>query len=106
MQETQEIWARSLGREALLEYEMTTTEVLLPGEPHGQRSLLGHSPWGCRELDMTELNEHTKKATNDLNSCHAEIISQFTASQLSVVTSPHTGHETGTTLLLGSGVRD
>ena len=21
---------------------------------HGQRSLVGHSPWGCKELDMTE----------------------------------------------------
>ena len=22
--------------------------------PHGQRSLEGDSPWGCKELDMTE----------------------------------------------------
>ena len=22
--------------------------------PHGQRSLVGYSPWGCKELDMTE----------------------------------------------------
>ena len=22
--------------------------------PHGQRSLEGYSPWGCKELDMTE----------------------------------------------------
>jgi len=22
--------------------------------PHGQRSLLGYSPWGCKELGMTE----------------------------------------------------
>ena len=21
--------------------------------PHGQRSLMGYSPWGCKELDMT-----------------------------------------------------
>ena len=27
---------------------------LLPGKPHGQRSLVGYSPWGCKELDMTE----------------------------------------------------
>ena len=25
-----------------------------PGESHGQRSLVGYSPWGCKELDMTE----------------------------------------------------
>ena len=30
------------------------TPVLLPGESHGQRSLVGHSPWGHRESDMTE----------------------------------------------------
>ena len=22
--------------------------------PHGQRSLVGYNPWGCKELDMTE----------------------------------------------------
>ena len=22
--------------------------------PHGQRSLVGYSPWGCKELDMSE----------------------------------------------------
>ena len=27
--------------------------VFLPGESHGQRSLAGYSPWGCKELDMT-----------------------------------------------------
>ena len=30
------------------------TPVFLPGESHGQRSLLGYSPWGRKELDMTE----------------------------------------------------
>ena len=30
------------------------TPVFLPGDPHGQRSLVGHSPWGCKESDMTE----------------------------------------------------
>ena len=30
------------------------TLVFLPGESHGQRSLVGYSPWGCKELDMTE----------------------------------------------------
>ena len=27
---------------------------LLPGESHGQRSLVGYSPWGPKELDTTE----------------------------------------------------
>ena len=30
------------------------TLVLLPGKSHGRRSLVGCSPWGCKELDMTE----------------------------------------------------
>ena len=29
------------------------TPVFLPGESHGQRSLAGHSPWGCKEVDTT-----------------------------------------------------
>ena len=30
------------------------TPVSLPGESHGQRSLVGYSPRGCKELDTTE----------------------------------------------------
>ena len=30
------------------------TPVFLPGKFHGQRSLVGYCPWGCKELDMTE----------------------------------------------------
>ena len=30
------------------------TPVFLPGEPHGQRSLVGYIPWGHTESDMTE----------------------------------------------------
>ena len=30
------------------------TPVLLPGKSHGHRSLVGCSPWGCKELDTTE----------------------------------------------------
>ena len=31
------------------------TPVFLSGEPHGQRSLAGYSPWGHTEWDMTEV---------------------------------------------------
>ena len=34
--------------------EWLTTPVLLPGESHGQRSLVGYSPGGLKELDTTE----------------------------------------------------
>ena len=30
-----------------------STPVFLPGKSHGQRSLVGYSPWGCEESDMT-----------------------------------------------------
>ena len=30
------------------------TPVLLPVKSHGQRCLVGYSPWSCKELDMTE----------------------------------------------------
>ena len=33
---------------------MATHSVSLPGEFHGQRNLAGYSPWGHKELDMTE----------------------------------------------------
>ena len=29
------------------------TPVLLPGKSHGRRSLVGYSPWGLEELDIT-----------------------------------------------------
>ena len=45
---------RSLGQDDSLEEEMATTPVFLPGKFHGQRSLAGYSPWGCKELNMTE----------------------------------------------------
>ena len=34
--------------------EWLPTPVFLPGEFHGQRSLTGYSPSGCKESDMTE----------------------------------------------------
>ena len=30
------------------------TPVLLPGKSHGRRSVVGYSPWGCKESDTTE----------------------------------------------------
>ena len=33
---------------------MRPTPVLLSGKSHGRRNLVGYSPWGHEELDMTE----------------------------------------------------
>ena len=35
--------------------EWQPTPVFLPGKFHGQRSLVGYSPGGCKESDMTEV---------------------------------------------------
>ena len=45
------------------------TPVFLPGESHGQRSLVGYSPQGCKESDMTEkqLSMHFWRDTIDRN---------------------------------------
>ena len=33
---------------------MATTPIFLPGESHGQRSLVSYSPWGRKESDTAE----------------------------------------------------
>ena len=37
------------------------TPVFLPGESHGQRSLVGYSLWGYEESDTTEQVTHTHR---------------------------------------------
>ena len=78
LQEAQETQVRSLGGEDLPEEDIAIhssillyiyiyiklksvlrrqwqpTPVLLPGKSHGRRSLVGCSPWGHEESDMTE----------------------------------------------------
>ena len=52
MRETQVRW---LGWEDPMGKEVAThTPVLLPEKSHGQRSLIGYSPWRRKESDMTE----------------------------------------------------
>ena len=53
----QAIQVRSLGQENTLEEGMNTP-VFLPGEFHGQRSLVGYSPWSHKESDSTEQLTH------------------------------------------------
>ena len=52
MQETQ---AQSLGQEGPLEKgKATHSSFLVSGKSHGQKSLVGYSPWGHKESDTTE----------------------------------------------------
>ena len=52
------------------------TPIFFPGKSHGQRSLVGYSPWGHKESDATE---HT----------HMPVVSQFSCSVVSNSLRPH-----------------
>ena len=59
------------------------TPVFLPGEFHGLRSLVGCSPWGCKELDLTErvtLNFHFANKGFKLPSLNYDAV-EFSKSQ-------------------------
>ena len=55
----QEASVQSLGWEDSLEKGMAIHSSILAGEFHGQRSLVGYSPWGRKESDMTEQLTYT-----------------------------------------------
>ena len=58
----QETWVWSLGGEDPLEKGMATQPSILPWEFHGQKSLVGYRPWGCKESDTFEqLSTHPWK---------------------------------------------
>ena len=50
----QEIQVQFLSWEGPLEKGMAPTLALLPGKSYGERSLVGYSLWGYKELDRTE----------------------------------------------------
>ena len=59
----QETWVRKIPWRR----EWLPILVFLPGEFHGQRSLAGYSPWGCKVLDTTE------RLTLSLSYTHTQI---------------------------------
>ena len=67
-------WGKGLafGRGKKWRRQWHPTPVLLPGKSHGQRSLIGCSPWGYEESDTTErLYFHTseKEMATHSSSC-------------------------------------
>ena len=82
MQETR---VQSLVRK--IPWTWQPTPEFLPGESHGQRSLVGYSPWGHKESDMTEwLNFN-------LNCCFT--LQTLKLSTVSIVPSFSKGHTVG-----------
>ena len=49
----QETWVQSLGAKVPRRRESLPPPVFLPGEFHGQRSLVGYI-WGCQESEIAE----------------------------------------------------
>ena len=54
----------SLGWKIPCRRERQPTLVFLPGEFHGQKSLVGCSPWGHKESDTAEQLTHTHTHTH------------------------------------------
>ena len=65
MQETQEMWVRSLGQGYLLEEKMATRSSILAEKSHGQRSLAGYRPWGYKASGAAE-HTHLGNITFDI----------------------------------------
>ena len=66
--------------------------VFLPGESHGQRSMAGYSPWGHKELDMTEQLSTHKYINNSLcytvGLCCLSILSVYANCKFLIHSSP------------------
>ena len=70
------------------EREWLPTSAFLPGKLDGQRSLLGYSPWGCKESDMSDYarahtHTHTHKKSEKQHSANRVCI--FTVLGISVI---------------------
>ena len=60
--EYQTTWPASW--EICMQVKWQPTPVLLPGESHGERSLVGYNPWSWKESDTTDwLHFHFQEAT-------------------------------------------
>ena len=60
----QETWVQSLGQNIPWRREWQHTPVFFPGEFHGERSLVGYSPWGHRVGHDWVTNTHTHTHTH------------------------------------------
>ena len=59
-----EMWVQSMSQEDPWRIKWQPTPGFLPGKSHGQRSLVGYSPQGQKESDMTEqlsIAQHSTK---------------------------------------------
>ena len=58
------------------------TPLFLLGESHGRKSLVGYSPWGCKESDTSErLHFHFQPSAETFSSCVCLLLIVFLSSQ-------------------------
>ena len=70
----QETWVQSLGWEDSLEKEMAIHSSTIAWKSHGQRSLVGYSPWSHTESDTTErLHSLLAESSNPSSELHAAV---------------------------------
>ena len=61
--DTRPVWFNPWVRKVPWKRKRQPTPVFLPGKFHGQRSLAGYCPWGCKGLNITEqLSTHILRA--------------------------------------------
>ena len=67
----------SLGEENPLEEGMATYSSILAGGSHGQRSLVGYSPWGHKESNSTEQLKSAHSTSPSAGPMHARCTSHI-----------------------------
>ena len=63
-------WVQSLVRKIFWRRKWQPTPIFLPGKSHGQRSLVGYSPWGCKESDVIKRLHSLKKLKRQIMPSH------------------------------------
>ena len=86
----QEMWVWSLGWKIPWRRKRQPTPVFLPGESHGQRSLVDYSPWGRKELAMTERARTHTHTGHEAGALAGEISSSSETTESSHPPPPHT----------------
>ena len=71
---------------------MLPTPVLLPAEFHGWRRLVGYSPWGCKESDITKQLTHTHSVYvfpfDSVWLCYSMNLSKFSLNAICILSFP------------------
>ena len=68
------------------------TLIFLPGDSHGQKSLVGYSSYGCKELDTTEVIYHAHIHFKMITTISLVVVRHHTKLFYRIDYIPHTVH--------------